>query len=99
TSFSRDWSSDVCSSDLLAATQVLLLVADQLLAELAHAQRADVLQRQLDIPLGPGPGADEVGCVGVVGRSVRAAEDVAQHVVDRKIGRASCRERVEVSVM
>src|SRR5690606_40287730 len=87
TSFSRDWSSDVCSSDL-----GLLL---SILSPVAFAQQAAAPE--------PEPGARTLDTVQVTGSRIRRAEletQVPVQVLSRedKIGRASCRERVEIRV-
>src|SRR2546430_15575604 len=82
TRFDCDWSSDVCSSDLLHVG-------------LDHARGAPEAD-----PVGGGEGAStrpqgrRAGLRGGAGGGARAA-------VDRggQIGRASCRERVEISVV
>src|SRR5690606_40554249 len=97
--FSRDWSSDVCSSDLG-------------LVDLAHAALADG-GKQLEAVLENGAGADAAwflrrlaanagGPAGARGRAGRGARiggiagALRGHVVE--IGRASCREGVCVGV-
>src|SRR5690606_41100466 len=77
TRFSRDWSSDVCSSDLILEHQadiVLLLVG---------ASRQSVVPAH--------PERESLG-----DREFRAAQDPGQSL-GRQIGRASCRERVELA--
>src|SRR5207249_5667253 len=95
----RDWSSDVCSSDLLAqpveqAVQDLEGPSSSLILRLRHAVEA------------------ELGDEAMVGQELRhllgqkgpvGAHDVAKRLPSRpdalrKIGRASCRERVWISV-
>src|SRR5690606_40940537 len=93
TRFSRDWSSDVCSSDLPARSGFELV--DQLEPspgplDLAAGARGEAL-------IGEALEGDGALAVGV--RSVRepAVEHGAAHVLDmvEQIGRASCRERAE----
>src|SRR5206468_9845065 len=87
----RDWSSDVCSSDLLSLPRVFEQGACggdrrlQVLAAVAgEARRAELLEEDLpsgleiEMPFGE-PGHSEA-------------------VENREIGRASCRERVEMAV-
>src|SRR5690606_40017466 len=79
TRFSRDWSSDVCSSDLELIQRIDVLPLQQQLHELAAPQPA--ANRQVEHPAW----RDKL---------LRAWERFKQ-----KIGRASCRERVEISVV
>src|SRR5690606_40248564 len=79
TRFSRDWSSDVCSSDLGAAVAVQQARARQPVAARADAAQDRALARPLAQPVQTAriyAGRDRVG----------PADE---------IGRASCRERVE----
>src|SRR5690606_41066583 len=80
TRFSRDWSSDVCSSDL---RQVVLQAGDERCADEGPRQRAETAdyhhQEELD-------GQQQV-------------ETLRRQVADQQIGRASCRERVWVSLV
>src|SRR5690606_40263115 len=90
TRFSRDWSSDVCSSDLAAFEE---------LASQEFQKRNET--QELYIPPGPR-----------LGEKVFELNDISKHFGDKvlyehlsfniprgaKIGRASCRERVEIGV-
>src|SRR5690606_41118669 len=91
TRFSRDWSSDVCSSDL----------AELLLQYGTHEQKQFYLPRLADgreIPAfaltSPWAGSDAAAIpdTGIVCKGMWQGEEVLG-----KIGRASCRERGEVS--
>src|ERR1035437_2769886 len=75
TRYWRDWSSDVCSSDLPAR------------------RRRDILGK-----LGSGELALIVGTHALIEPDVRFAA-LAVAVIDEQIGRASCRERVWISVV
>src|SRR5690606_40034094 len=77
TRFSRDWSSDVCSSDLLRMQGMLLRVL-----ETGEVQKvgADRVTTRVDVR--------------VIGATHR---DLAALVANGKIGRASCRERVQIA--
>src|SRR2546421_3778781 len=80
----RDWSSDVCSSDLVLPIGTLLAMLGALLslAGIAHALRAHVW----------GVG---LGAVGFVVGVVPSVMVLHQYRLARtEIGRASCRERV-----
>src|SRR5690606_41203566 len=89
TSFSRDWSSDVCSSDLEVSTPPPpLLGADHT----AGAEEAGLRDRG---------GSRSTAGVRSVGTSAldHTREPFPASVSDGKIGRASCRERVQESVV
>src|SRR5256885_12898235 len=73
-----DWSSDVCSSDLLEAT-VYYVVAESITNAVKHAQASTVAVRA-----GLRDGAIEV----------EIRDDGVGGADPRQIGRASCRERV-----
>src|SRR5207248_8073852 len=82
-----DWSSDVCSSDLIAYDQS---ESDDF--EVSAGEYAEGLLRPLRglrVHLLLEPGRAIVGPAGAL----------LTHVLYRKIGRASCRERVLVSVV
>src|SRR5690606_40669113 len=94
TRFSRDWSSDVCSSDLIAfgAEVITLTVLGYLGAR----------SRDLFI----GEGMLFIGAYLFVGKWLHdviyftiAGAAVRGHTVTRQIGRASCRERGDVTWM
>src|SRR5690606_40128883 len=92
TRFSRDWSSDVCSSDLAITGEggVGQLVEGRMQAINGLPRRHRNLALGRITALVQQAGAD--GCL-VLGL-IQPADDV----LVRKIGRASCRERVEISV-
>src|SRR5690606_40817218 len=94
--FSRDWSSDVCSSDLklpfgLKGEQRLILTGEH--------SRASTSTGFTVMPYQPSARANTYG--GLPGTTLNFyvkgfAPNEAVHVyANRKIGRASCRERVE----
>src|SRR5690606_41990852 len=91
TRFSRDWSSDVCSSDLMMrfieSAEGLALILEQLPGSPAVSQRGvQCVTHQLVILDQP------------VVRVLRKGKGrQAQSVNHRQIGRASCRERVLIS--
>src|SRR5207245_3847671 len=79
----RDWSSDVCSSDLTMATR---------------KKAKPAAGPDLEITIVPNePAAPKQDHVNVRGRAGINSEVVTH--LNRKIGRASCRERVEISVV
>src|SRR5690606_40908536 len=80
TRFSRDWSSDVCSSDLSSQTAK---ATDEISAHISAMQRAtsDTV-------------AAIQGIGGTIGQISEIAKTIAT-AVDQQIGRASCRERGE----
>src|SRR5690606_39424127 len=94
TRFSRDWSSDVCSSDLADSPLVGMTFGE---AEAIHdAPLLLALQTGNESRLAPpGDARIWVGSVlGAMGPRQQIA-DFAQNQFLRKIGRASCRESVE----
>src|SRR5207247_5958686 len=83
----RDWSSDVCSSDLVAC-------ADSV--RVTRARRDAQLQRFMTVPgVGPIPALAFKATIDDPARSARSRSVGAY--VGLKIGRASCREGVETS--
>src|SRR5690606_40951944 len=97
TRFSRDWSSDVCSSDLTAVQ----LISDQLEQRKTalYAPQNDAMRKGFEIQLFDLTNAARVRH----GRSILTWDDKAavaarKHSMD-KIGRASCRERVKTEVL
>src|SRR5690606_40263943 len=89
TSFSRDWSSDVCSSDLIAS-----LIAGKLL----HSGRDwnAVLGFHLSNGLIASFRTRSASSVDILGHVVVINSQTASSF--GKIGRASCRERVQTAV-
>src|SRR2546430_3938016 len=79
TRFDCDWSSDVCSSDLVVAA------LDQ---DLHAAQRPQLVDLPADLLEG------EYVALGVLGAAVERAELAVGDADVGEIGRASCRERV-----
>src|SRR5690606_40381552 len=82
TIFSRDWSSDVCSSDLLAAGERLY----PLLAAIATLDASDRVLRSV------GPGKADLAWEVTLrdGTRVRVLEQVTSEEDVGQIGRASC---------
>src|SRR5690606_40554637 len=91
TRFSRDWSSDVCSSDLdvLAARPVLVGAPAVLPVAGLVPARVAVVDQRVDVAVGDGEHAAAAPAVAPVGTALRN-ELLAP---ERQIGRASCRER------
>src|SRR5690606_40718358 len=98
TRFSRDWSSDVCSSDLVTEDR-------------QRPTRSEVSRQARDISSSTGNIYDQPLariedrlCPGVIGLKQRSAELMVDRIrwnaerLDMKIGRASCRERAWVAV-
>src|SRR5438128_4335106 len=88
----RDWSSDVCSSDLGGPSLILAQAAGDSLLDCRRPVWADAIA-----PRGRGTGdcyvaAYETPAVFLYAEKVVSAADAPQ---DWEIGRASCRERVE----
>src|SRR5690606_39418833 len=83
TRFSRDWSSDVCSSDLRQVTG-----PEELVARIGGDEFVALL-RDADALTARGV-ADEI--IAAIAREHRLADGRSE------IGRASCRERVEMAV-
>src|SRR5690606_39587725 len=90
TRFSRDWSSDVCSSDLRAT----------------HIARDMVMRYGMSDALGPMVYAENEGEV-FLGRSVTKTTNISEQTMQKvdgevrriKIGRASCREGVQIATV
>src|SRR5690606_39583109 len=91
TRFSRDWSSDVCSSDLL---DQLLTCRDRLATLQADATNIAALARDAD------PEWYIWGAVGAPMAQIywNFANDLHHHL-ELQIGRASCRARVKTAVV
>src|SRR5690606_39546318 len=88
TRFSRDWSSDVCSSDLV------LRAADQAGGE-AGATEPAAAGGGIARRLGLAPGGISLGRPGEQLRAIGAAGGLGVLAQPFEIGRASCRERAE----
>src|SRR5690606_40340009 len=91
TRFSRDWSSDVCSSDLTGHHARATDLLDQLLTKLLLLLLEGVLElgeaRLAEVEIG--------GPAGLVERATRRGDGLLHVPGRREIGRASCRERVQ----
>src|SRR5690606_40880934 len=92
TRFSRDWSSDVCSSDLGEKARA---DDDVRLAGLQHLEQARDLRR---VVLAVAVLADDVVVAARQAEQEPGLHRGADTEVAREIGRASCRERVSTSV-
>src|SRR5690606_40601178 len=86
TRFSRDWSSDVCSSDLIAAP----------VSEFGDDTHDETMVATVAERLGIDPSRAS-RLVSEMVEAGYARRAVSQADARRKIGRASCRERVEGS--
>src|SRR5690606_40726723 len=96
TRFSRDWSSDVCSSDLLAnGTQVLVPFSNRLLP-LALAVANGVVGSSLRSSISAAVTSDSPEAIFGNQAFFRAA--LPNFWIGKEIGRASCRETMEYSV-
>src|SRR5690606_39798710 len=93
TGFSRDWSSDVCSSDLMRYTESRLTAfADLLLSELEQGtvDWQPNFDGTLEEPVVLPSRVPHVLLNGGTGIAVGMATDIPPH---NQIGRASCRDR------
>src|SRR5690606_39278887 len=87
TSFSRDWSSDVCSSDLQLQDMMNNLQMGQRQQQNGQGQQQSQMRQQMD----------------QLGEMLRRQQELMNETFQldqqrREIGRASCRERVKGSV-
>src|SRR5690606_40086363 len=99
TRFSRDWSSDVCSSDLTGFDQGFEAGLDQLDAT---AAQNGLLTEQVGFGFVLEGGFDDAGTAAAHAGGIGQGDilGIAGSVlVDGEIGRASCRERVWGSVV
>src|SRR5690606_39371279 len=87
TRFSRDWSSDVCSSDLPFG-QVPRFYASPLITDVAQAKSAaaSLLKRSLGLPYSVSFGT-------IVNPALEPLDPI--RITYPEIGRASCRERAQ----
>src|SRR5690606_41007969 len=93
TRFSRDWSSDVCSSDLIHGTFILGLpveTKETIEQTIRFAQELDVFSLQVSLAA-PYPGTELYEQAKLNGWFVK--KDKTDLVEGDEIGRASCRER------
>src|SRR5690606_41028586 len=89
TRFSRDWSSDVCSSDLGFLAYLLWGAFPLYFVALKPAGAWEILAHRIVWSL--------VLCLLILAMTRRAGWVIDMFRDRRQIGRASCRERVEVS--
>src|SRR5690606_39899701 len=90
TIFSRDWSSDVCSSDLIQFT------SDMLPADIIGFSTFDSQKNQFSFH--PGPIFTQVLLADEINRTTPKTQSALLEAMEErqvKIGRASCREREE----
>src|SRR5690606_41019390 len=97
TRFSRDWSSDVCSSDL----DTVLMVGGASRMPCVVSLAAELFGKRPQDELHPDEAVAQGAAIQAALKAGEAAvEDmVVTDVAPFKIGRASCRERVYVSVV
>src|SRR5690606_40168618 len=88
TRFSRDWSSDVCSSDL-----ALFSLFQQILLRPLPVAEPDRLVNLSD----PGPKLDPKNGIGAFASSVSGGPETVFSYPMFQIGRASCRDRKQTS--
>src|SRR5690606_39471269 len=87
-SFSRDWSSDVCSSDLDSPEGM-----DVFWHSAAHIMAHAVKQLYPEAQFAFGPPVEEGFYYDIDVKSSFTPEDL-QRIEEKKIGRASCRDRL-----
>src|SRR5690606_39528603 len=92
TSFSRDWSSDVCSSDLSLSRNRALRPTDWVDARRAGSRWEHLFSRH-SLPC-----VDHRGPVPQEGGLTSARSAAGTCATSAQIGRASCREREEIAV-
>src|SRR5690606_39869586 len=90
TRFSRDWSSDVCSSDLPFEGKVA--VAEVVLNRLRSRHFPNTLEEVIRQP-----GQFEPVMSGRYDEILNSQRDLTEELRAVQIGRASCRERVEIA--
>src|SRR5207248_4787152 len=89
-----DWSSDVCSSDLQIPELLLVAGLIAALQQMGGERPQVVVHDGVRVRVGPRP----LDRQGVVVRRIDA-RDLPRFVAALEIGRASCRERVSLSVV
>src|SRR5207245_8120972 len=97
TSCYRDWSSDVCSSDL-ALARLAVLVQHRQRPVAGRGEEPEVAGGGRDHLCGELAGAVEQAHVGAGHRRVTGAHDAVDHGLLLEIGRASGRERRKTTV-
>src|SRR5690606_39330966 len=95
TRFSRDWSSDVCSSDL-CRSPVAFPYITSLPTNIPTPEPAAA--RTGEFPAGQSPPARAIDRLRLPGPMALVVGVLFSRVALTEIGRASCRERVEVAV-
>src|SRR5690606_40652225 len=90
TRFSRDWSSDVCSSDL-SSQQLEALTSEQV--DALNTAQIGALSSAAFAAMS----TDELAVLDSADMAAINAKALSGFSTDSKIGRASCRERVERS--
>src|SRR3546814_10579002 len=92
-----DWSSDVCSSDLNSRSTRDFLAFEQRRDDLFDTPALDLGRRRQDDAVAKHPGGEALDVVGndiIASIQRRRRACGAREQSRRKIGRASCRERV-----
>src|SRR5207249_9269892 len=89
----RDWSSDVCSSDLYPHAAKVMRPGDAVV-DIGSGSGTDVLYAALKV----GPKGTVYGLDITPAMIAKARTNIAKTGARNEIGRASCRERVERSV-
>src|SRR5206468_6113683 len=87
----RDWSSDVCSSDLWSPTLTMTAFTAPALSTLISAASTTLVQTKTSM-------AHPISLT-LMSNLLCDLDDARFHGLEPEIGRASCRERVEVSVV
>src|SRR5699024_11955008 len=87
----RDWSSDVCSSDLEVLVLGVVGLTVDLQGDVVSLGVVDLLVTALDVPLTPGSDDGHVGGQGLEGQL--KTDLVVALAGAAEIGRAACRDR------
>src|SRR5690606_41140599 len=99
TRFSRDWSSDVCSSDLVDFLNIVEHIEhiSSLILEICGGQAGPVSDQSIALPARPAVTMRLERCRKVLG--IPVTETHVRDVFTKQIGRASCRESGMVQVV